>query len=389
LDRKALVPLLIATCVPLIGLARAMDLRAVFRLSPLVICAAVLALWAAITSFWGYDTHFIDLGRIVITIMLGIFLARGIAALPDSIAARLDLWVIAGSGVMVAFLLEEQVTGAWVSNLLHPEPKYQAIGPYYRHVFDIAGGGAAILAPTCIAVAVLIYVRARSKALAVVYFAFTLALCLRMPMAAAPLAIALGGMTFAAAYFFRRLTFAAIFTGFAFYLLTAPIVTVMLSPLGNVSLPEASPPEFSEQDEVSRQARLGIWRHVSQLISDAPILGHGFDAARDLSATNEKLPGTDFPAIPIHPHNGVLQVWLELGAVGVLLVGGLLAAGWRATAPLWDKPLAAATVAGTLVAAAILILVSFSLWNTWWLATLSFAAAFAVRAVKSASVPRS
>ena len=83
-------------------------------------------------------------------------------------------------------------------------------------------------------------------------------------------------------------------------------------------------------------------------------------------------------AIPLHPHNGPLQVWLELGAVGVLLVLGLLAAAWRATTRL-ERPLAAAAVAGTLVASSVPILVSFSLWNTWWLAALGFAAVFGRR----------
>jgi O-antigen ligase len=147
-------------------------------------------------------------------------------------------------------------------------------------------------------------------------------------------------------------------------------------------MPAHSNSGFHAEDEVSTRARLGIWHHVAQLVVQSPVLGHGFDAARDLSDRNEVLPGTDLPAIPIHPHNGVLQVWLELGAVGVCIVAGLLIAGWRATQALWDAPLAGATVAGTLVAAAILILVSFSLWNTWWLATLGFAAAFTARAVK-------
>jgi exopolysaccharide production protein ExoQ len=124
---------------------------------------------------------------------------------------------------------------------------------------------------------------------------------------------------------------------------------------------------------------------VAQLVNDAPLFGHGFGAARDLSARNEKLPGADLAAIPIHPHSGVLQVWLELGLVGVALVTALLFLGWRATRSLWDQPLAAATVAATLTAMAVPLLLSFSLWNTWWLACLAFAAVFATRAVKAAA----
>jgi hypothetical protein len=41
-------------------------------------------------------------------------------------------------------------------------------------------------------------------------------------------------------------------------------------------------------------------------------------------------------------------------------------------------------VAATLTACAVPLLLSFSLWNTWWLACLAFAAVFAMRAVKVA-----
>jgi O-antigen ligase len=250
---------------------------------------------------------------------------------------------------------------------------------------DYAGGGAAVIAPTCFAVAVLTHVSFRSTMAALAYFALAFAGCLFMPMAAAPMAMALGGIAFITGYFFRRLTFAVIFGGFALYLVTSPLIALSQWPAKLMPGPPGAASSLGEQDVISRQARLGIWHHVARLVAEKPVIGHGFGAARDLSARNERLPNIDLAAIPIHPHNGVLQVWLELGAVGVVIVGGLLFCAWRATRMLWHRPLAAATVAGTLVAAAVPILVSFSLWNTWWLAALGFAAVFTVRAV--AAVP--
>jgi len=387
LDRKALVPLLIVVSVPLVGLGGLGTLRATFRPSPLIVGAAVLILWAAISNLWGYSTHFFDLTRIVATIALGIFAAGTIAALPEEAARHLDRWIIAGSVFLVAFLFEELLSDAWISSLFHPGPKFQAVGGHYRHVFDVAGGGAVLLAPTCFAVAALIHLRTRSLFPPLIYVALALLASALMPMAAAPLAVVLGSGAFVAAYFFRRLTFGAIFTALAAYLLLAPMTSVMIAPVGNLPMPEISNSQFSEQDMASRQERLAIWRYVAEQIADAPVFGHGFDAARDYSDRNATLPGTNTTAIPVHPHNGVLQVWLELGGVGIFIVSGLLAAAWRATRVLWDRPLAAAVVASTLVAASIPILVSFSLWNTWWLATLGFSAMFATRAVKAASAP--
>ena len=46
----------------------------------------------------------------------------------------------------------------------------------------------------------------------------------------------------------------------------------------------------------------------------------------------EKVEGTN-ERLPLHPHNGILQLWLELGAIGAAIGAALAArAAWRATA---------------------------------------------------------
>jgi len=314
---------------------------------------------------------------------MGVFAARMIGALPEAQAVRLDRWIIAGSVLMVVFLIEENLSGAKVTTWLHPDPGLQIAAAFFPKIFVYAGGGAAVLAPSCVAVAALIYRRTRSMIWPAVYFVAAVVACAVMPMEAATLAVVLGGAAFVAAYYLRRITFTVIFAGFAAYLLIAPAVSLFGLPTRLDPIPTTPTSDFSAEDVMSIQARFATWRHVSNLIMERPCFGHGFGASRDFSATNETLPGSILAAIPLHPHNGPLQVWLELGLVGVVLVLGLLALGWRATKSLWDRPLAAAVVAGTLVASSIPILVSFSLWNTWWLATLGFAAVFAVRAVKA------
>jgi O-antigen ligase len=202
-------------------------------------------------------------------------------------------------------------------------------------------------------------------------------------MGAATLGLVAGGVAFIAAYYLRRLTLTAIFAGFAAYLMLAPAISLHVLPTRLDPIPTTPTSDFGAEDVVSIQARFATWRHVASLIMERPVLGYGFGAARDFSATNERLPGSILAAIPLHPHSGPLQVWLELGGIGVVLVLGVLATAWRATMSLWERPLAAAVVAGTLVASSLPILVSFSLWNTWWLAALGFAAVFAARAVKA------
>jgi len=110
--------------------------------------------------------------------------------------------------------------------------------------------------------------------------------------------------------------------------------------------------------KASWAARLDIWRFTARLIEQRPFLGWGLDASR-------AFPG----AIPLHPHDAALQLWFELGAVGVGLVvtyfAWLLARIDQLRAR--DPALAAAQIA-SLSAYIVIGALSFGVWQEWWLA---------------------
>jgi len=76
--------------------------------------------------------------------------------------------------------------------------------------------------------------------------------------------------------------------------------------------------------------------------------------------------------LPLHPHNGALQVWLELGAVGAL-VGALivLVVVSRLTSEALT-PTARAAGLAAFATAAIEMSLSYGIWQSWWIATLWF-----------------
>ena len=64
-----------------------------------------------------------------------------------------------------------------------------------------------------------------------------------------------------------------------------------------------------------------IWSFSKSYILNKPILGNGIFSAR-LIGDNEKIinsEGKAISAIPLHPHNATLQIWLELGLVGIII----------------------------------------------------------------------
>ena len=136
--------------------------------------------------------------------------------------------------------------------------------------------------------------------------------------------------------------------------------------------------------------RIYIWDFVTQQIAERPLLGWGLDAARRMPGGQDTVTlGQGCPEaspvvgqkLPLHPHNAILQTWLELGGAGIVLGFGALVltlgrayAGRRRVAA---AALMAASVAGTLVA-----LVSYGVWQEWFLSALMLAAAVAALAVR-------
>jgi O-antigen ligase len=136
--------------------------------------------------------------------------------------------------------------------------------------------------------------------------------------------------------------------------------------------------------------RMMIWDFTGARIAERPILGWGMEASRTVpggrdSATPaqlDRLRVTDparrqwfgLPAVqtlPLHPHNGALQIWLELGAIGALIAAGL---AWTLGSAVARSPCPPAA-AGALASAAITALLSFGAWQAWWIAAMLLAVA--------------
>jgi len=138
----------------------------------------------------------------------------------------------------------------------------------------------------------------------------------------------------------------------------------------------AAPDLFQGLARESWSARLDIWHFAAERILERPFFGWGLDASRMFS-----------PHIQLHTHNGALQLWLELGAVGVALA--ILFWAWlfgridRIEAI--DRPMAAAAAATATVYLTIGAL-SFGVWQEWWVALGAVAAAFCALGVISRRV---
>ncbi len=123
-------------------------------------------------------------------------------------------------------------------------------------------------------------------------------------------------------------------------------------------------------------ARFYIWKYVADKVHEKPITGIGIRGTRDLhlsipadagDPTNDPLRGRQAR----HPHNIFLQTWLELGAIGAILLLGVGLAG------LWEirnwPPMLRGSAYGLFAVGCAIGLSGFDLWQTWLLASLALA----------------
>jgi O-antigen ligase len=131
----------------------------------------------------------------------------------------------------------------------------------------------------------------------------------------------------------------------------------------------------------STHHRLTIWRFVAgHIFEPGGLVGHGFDASRAIPHGGDEITvfrwGRDGrpemlteQLLPLHPHNGFLQIWLELGVPGALAVAAFLVALFAAIRRI-ATPAARAAATGTAAAALLIFAVSYGVWQSWWLGTL-------------------
>lgn len=117
-----------------------------------------------------------------------------------------------------------------------------------------------------------------------------------------------------------------------------------------------------------------IWRFAADRAAERPFLGWGFNSSRMLPGGHQ-LMAENAELLPLHPHNAVLQVWLELGVPGLLLLCFVL---WRTYMPPgWQDFTRRELLTRTLTVSAVFIAASatFGIWQSWWLSAIALALA--------------
>ena len=263
---------------------------------------------------------------------------------------RVAYWLIGGLGAAVALLLFENATGGMISLRLASDPANQG-WPLVR--YNRATSALVLLAWPA---AGWLWSQGRRGAAWLLIALVTGVACIGDSASAATAALLAVGI-FALACHAPR---AVLWCGVAF---TAGLAAT--APWLFLALPDWLEP-LADTVPATVLHRVEIWHATATAILDRPLLGHGVDATRelDLAAIGAR-PYQLLTANPIHPHSLVLQLWLDLGLVGVVAAGLLLWCTIRRVTALpdpWRSAALAAAAAGVFTA-----LVSYGIWQETWL----------------------
>lgn len=147
-------------------------------------------------------------------------------------------------------------------------------------------------------------------------------------------------------------------------IVTAPLTFTRIARLGGVV-------ETAERVKFSAWHRLMIWSFAGDRIAEHPLSGWGLDASRAIPGANEPI-SEGRVWLPLHPHNGAIQVWLELGVPGATLFALITARLWLGLAAAQWPRLFAATAGASLMTALVAANATYGMWQEWWIGTLWF-----------------
>ncbi len=365
------------------GLARtAKDVRD--EIGPELMIA--LSAWAALTCFWALDRAdaFATIAKLFALFLAGIALWSGITSLTHRHLRRLQTIIIASGLLLAALYVFELVFGAPIAAAIKeihvgdldpqlPQQTWQEL--YEQRAHQKIARGVVALGALTFPVGYLIWRRSKDARLAIAWVALCFVIALFAHMSSVP--VALGAALLAMAWVWAYPRYGLI------HLSVAAVLFAMLLPLIALQIDSAERLGIDSKIlDTSSQHRIQIYHYTSGLIADRPLSGWGFRAARNLSdkapsfvAAGYAQPFNEKQTIlPLHPHNMVLQLWLETGFIGVVLFAVILLI---VTARICRSRLAKSQrllIGGTAVFLFAIANLSFGIWQFHWVSLMMLSA---------------
>ena len=338
----------------------------------LVVMMMMLIGWAATTSFWAMspDRAIQTSIRISLVCISLIVLVDAAKKLDQKQREKFGYWLVGGTvtglvltgililwgGAISVWLGENRLTGHELADLNRTST-----------VISLLAWPVALIAAKT-------YGRLAAAAVIVFSALLLFALAPSTPL----VAFAVGLVAFIIAWISPGLGKRGLLLAFAGAVIIVPLLDVLAPPLIDFLAANLPVPH-------SEIHRLVIWQFAAERIFEHPLVGWGLDASRAIPGNNEEVYLFQFganaetgQAMPLHPHNALIQIWLELGIVGVILIGAIFSLIVALIPSALHDRARPATLIATTACAFTIAQLGFGIWQGWWMATLGLMVMIAI-----------
>lgn len=319
---------------------------------PMVLLALTL-LWALASSLWALDTAGAETltVRLMALCVCGVALLHSMQQFTSETGQRLEKFFLAGYGAGALALsigyLFALITGRSLWSTFADDP------------LTTLNNGAAVMALLYFPFATILWKR-RHRAGAIAAGVLLLVALFLLSSDAAILSLIVGVMVASLVIFLGRPGVLVIAAVVCAVFITAPTLSKTFLPPPPLQGLNATSPSSADH-------RRMIWQFVNGRIDQKPLWGWGMDSSRNIPKEEFRISPI-LEILPLHPHNAALQVRLELGLPGAILVSTFIAAMfWTLSPP--GIPVPQRAVGAAVICSYLTIaFISYGVWQNWWVA---------------------
>jgi len=341
----------------------------------LLVLMALFAGWAALSLVWTINP---DRGvktaiRLALVGTSLIFLIDAATRLDHAQRLSFGRWLVRGT------IIGLTVIGLFIA-LSGPLSDWLGTSARAGHELDSLNRTASVIAMLVWPVALVVAQLYGRYAAAAVIVMSALALYFLAP--SAPLvAFLVGACAFGMGWISQRWGKRLLFVGFTAAVIAIPFFDILVPVINDWLIANIPGPN-------SEVHRFVIWEFASQRIFEQPLFGWGLEAARTIPGGHDQIFLFQFgdnptmgQAMPLHPHNALVQIWLELGLIGLLLIAAVFSLIVVSIPESANNRAAPATMIAATACAFTIAELGFGIWQGWWMATLGLTAMIVIAAV--------
>jgi O-antigen ligase len=324
----------------------------------------IFSLWIFASSLWSINSvnSFFSAIKFLTEFLLGLLLIRNIEKV-DITRVKIENTLIASLIVSIVAFVVEYLTYGMVSQLFRE--LVQKKEAYIFFLYNLDRGMALLTLLSWVVIG--IFLKRENKALALLVYLLLLVVLIFSDNLAGLVAHIIAAIVFLS----TRFTILKNPKILCFFLLVSSGLMIIFAF-------KVDALEIAQKNEIlplSAKHRLFIWSFVAEDSKNHPILGVGFNSSKQFPVEEEQIVelfGEKLHPLPLHPHNNIMQVYFELGLVGLIFYLGLackyiliIGKNYRTTNPVTKDMISVLYACFSVYF--IIAMISYNIWQSWWI----------------------